>query len=226
MGFHRRLRTRSGHVLAFTTLIATTTAALAVGIAPAVAAPAALDGNGYPAPYLDDEAPDGAVSADLSTPAGRMVWDLTDGHHERVLAELPDSFVETMGYRPGVEDGYPVDADGDCSSPIPMPDRFDRLCRTHDFGYDVLRFAEQQGHPLGGWARRRLDGQLIDRMHASCSSPLCDLAAVAAAGGLRLNTWRQYDGPPAPNESTVRIVSTAVERGWATLTVDLPKAVR
>ncbi|AZG48825.1 hypothetical protein D7316_05446 [Gordonia insulae] len=159
-----------------------------------------------------------ATPDDLATPAGRVVWELTGPHPESVFHSLPKSFSTQLGYRPRLAGGYPVDPTGDCSSPIALPRRFDDLCRTHDFGYDVLRFASRDGHPLGGWARLRLDRMLIQRMHASCSSPICDAAAALAEVGLRVNTWRQFDGAPTPAESPIEIVSSGVGRGWADLT--------
>ncbi|MYR05022.1 hypothetical protein GTV32_01115 [Gordonia sp. SID5947] len=155
--------------------------------------------------------------ADLATPAGRLVWDLTSGHPDRAARELPKQFTADLGYRPQIVAGYPVNPRGGCSSPVTLPRRFEVLCRSHDFGYDVLRFAAETGHPLGGWARLRLDQMLVDRMHASCTSPFCDAAATATELGLRLNTWRQYDGPPTAVESATQIVSSGVGRGWADL---------
>ncbi|MDY6807399.1 MAG: hypothetical protein SW127_00105 [Actinomycetota bacterium] len=154
---------------------------------------------------------------DISTPAGRIVWDLTSGRPERAAAEVPAEFSAAFGYRPQLRAGYPVDPHGGCSSPIPLPHRFEVLCRAHDFGYDVLRFADRSGHRLGGWARLRLDRMLIERMRAACTSPACQLAATAAELGLRVNTWRQFDGPPTADESTAEIVTSGVGRGWAVL---------
>lgn len=154
---------------------------------------------------------------DLDTPAGRVVQDLTNGHEADVTRELPADFATVMGYRPLMEDGYPVNPTGGCSSPVTLPRGFEVLCRSHDFGYDVLRFAARTDHPLGGWARLRLDRMLVDRMHASCSTPWCQAAASAADMGLRLNTWRQYDGPPTAVESASQILSSGVGRGWADL---------
>lgn len=154
---------------------------------------------------------------DLATSAGRIVWDLTNGRQSRVFAELPPDFTATFGYRPQLDAGYPTAPHGECSSPIPLPQRFEVLCRSHDFGYDVLRMAARSGHRLGGWARLRLDRMLIERMRAVCTSAVCQLAATAADLGLRVNTWRQFDGPPTPDESTADLVTSGVGRMWAAL---------
>lgn len=133
------------------------------------------------------------------------------------MAHLPASFRSVMGYRPVVErmrDGsYPVNPHGGCSSPVPLPSRFEPFCRTHDFGYDLLRYADRIGRPLGGWARLGLDAMLVRRMAASCGGPLCTASARAARIALRINTWRQFDGAPIPRESVVRIVASLGERG-------------
>lgn len=137
------------------------------------------------------------------------------------LTTLPAGFIATMGYRPVIEamrDGrFPANPNGSCSSPIPLPARFEPLCRTHDFGYDLLRYASSTGHPLGGWARLALDTMLIDRMTASCTDPLCWAAAHLAQAALGINTWRQYDGAPARGETTLDVVAGVGRRGAETV---------
>ncbi|MCF3937882.1 MULTISPECIES: hypothetical protein [Gordonia] len=183
---------------------------LGVGYGPASAHPSTV--HAAREPTASAPAPE-----DLTSTAGRIVWHLTSGRQYRAAAETPSGFVAMFGYRPQMQAGYPVDPAGGCSSPIALPQRFEVLCRSHDFGYDVLRFADRTGHRLGGWARLRLDRMLVQRMHTACTSPLCQAAATAADLGLRLNTWRQFDGPPAPTESTAAIVTSGVGRGWAAL---------
>ncbi|WP_330506095.1 hypothetical protein [Gordonia prachuapensis] len=197
---NRRLRLTLVLLLSVTTLLGAT-------VATSQAQPALAGHDG-----LIEFAPD---SADLATPAGRIVWDLTTDRHDRAAEHLPAGFAAEFGYRPEVDRGYPINPGGGCSSPVPLPDRFEILCRTHDFGYDVLRFADRSGMRLGGWARLRLDRMLVERMHASCTSPICHIAATAADLGLRLNTWRQFDGPPGSPESAAEIMSSGLGRGWA-----------
>ncbi|NMM88327.1 hypothetical protein B2J88_28925 [Rhodococcus sp. SRB_17] len=117
----------------------------------------------------------------------------TDG-----VATVPSDFAEFSGYSPVVVDGYLANPNGDCSSPIPLPDEFDSACKAHDLGYDLLRYAHSRGAELGPWARQALDDQLDRRMHDACDgrvSPasrsycfsMADIAATAVNG----NSWRQ-----------------------------------
>ncbi|MEO9327378.1 hypothetical protein [Gordonia aurantiaca] len=152
---------------------------------------------------------------DAGDPYAKVVRALTGSHPQHALEILPAGFAEVMGYRPALANGVPINPDGDCSSPIPLPDRFTSLCRTHDFGYDLLRAADASGHPLDAWARLALDRMLIDRMHETCTDPLCHAAAQAARIGLAWNTWRQAGGPPAAGESIPRLVTTTFERAFA-----------
>ncbi|NDK91351.1 hypothetical protein GYA93_17450 [Gordonia desulfuricans] len=168
-----------------------------------LAVPAGARSPGSPTP---------TAHADEVSPAARTVQVLTGPDPAATLDALPADFVAVMGYLPVTADGYPTDPGGDCSSPVPMPDRFEPLCRTHDFGYDLLRYAERTGHPLGGWARLAIDAMLVARMHAECDGLFCAMAAESARIGLGVNTWRQYDGPPAPAEDAGDITATMLVR--------------
>lgn len=130
---------------------------------------------------------------------------LTGAHPESALRLLPADFPALMGYRPVISAGLPIHPGGGCSSPVPLPGRFEPLCRSHDFGYDVLRYAALRGAPVKAGARSRLDAALVRAMHRSCSNPLCHLTAEAGRAGLAVNTWRQRGGPPVP------------ESGWTIL---------
>ncbi|WP_238420009.1 hypothetical protein [Gordonia sp. 'Campus'] len=153
-----------------------------------------------------------APPADAANPYAATVVALSGPRPSAAVAVLPRSFALTQGYSPDIVDGYPIDPEGDCSSPVPLPADFTPLCRTHDFGYDLLRAAERDGEPLGPWARVALDRMLINRMYAACGSPGCAAAATAARMGLAWNTWRQRGGPPAGNESITALVTTTLER--------------
>ena len=153
-----------------------------------------------------------APAADATNPYAAVVVALVGPHPATALASLPPSFVAAQGYSPPVVDGYPVDPGGDCSSPVPLPEHFTPLCRTHDLGYDLLRAAQRNGKPLGAWARIALDRMLIDRMYASCRTAACTTATHGARIGLAWNTWRQYGGPPARGESLSALVHTTIER--------------
>lgn len=153
-----------------------------------------------------------APAADATNPYAAVVVALVGPHPATALTSLPPSFVVAQGYSPRIVDGYPIDPDGDCSSPVPLPPHFTPLCRTHDLGYDLLRAAQRNGKPLGAWARIALDRMLIDRMYASCRTVACTTATHGARIGLAWNTWRQYGGPPARGESLSALVHTTVER--------------
>lgn len=159
--------------------------------------------------------PDVGTSGDRAT--ADVVTALVGDDPAHALVRLPAAFASTMGYVPVVEqmsDGrYPANPRGSCSSPVPLPQRFESLCRTHDLGYDLLRYAQRAGHPLGGWARTELDAMLIRRMVASCGDDVCVASARVAQVALALNTWRQYDGPPSTGESTGDVVTGIVARG-------------
>ncbi|GAB99432.1 hypothetical protein GONAM_09_00780 [Gordonia namibiensis NBRC 108229] len=149
---------------------------------------------------------------DADNPYAAAVVALTGPVPSTMMDVLPTTFDAHMGYIPTVVSGVPVDPDGDCSSPVPLPDRFTPLCRTHDLGYDLLRAAAADGRPLGSWARFALDRMLIDSMQRSCSNPVCDAAARIARVGLAWNTWRQYGGAPTQQETIPQLVSTTVDR--------------
>ena len=139
------------------------------------------------------------------SPAAQTILVLTGDHPDRAAAVVPAGFAAMLGYRPMVSGGLTINPTGSCSSPISLPDRFEPFCRAHDFGYDLLRYADRSGRPLGGWARRTLDQTLIRQMHASCSAPACHAAAETARAGLGLNSWRQHFGPPTRSESILSI---------------------
>jgi hypothetical protein len=96
-----------------------------------------------------------------------------------------------------------IQPDGECSGPAGDTEwDFGLACRAHDLGYDLLRYAEQKGQPLGPEARRMIDARLDSDMHAQCdanprgSGSECHAVAQLYAGGLKFNSWRQRWGPP------------------------------
>ncbi|MDH2456697.1 hypothetical protein QDW14_09500 [Corynebacterium bovis] len=88
----------------------------------------------------------------------------------RAASWLTPDLVRDLGYEPTVADGHPENPGGGCSSPVPLPARFEPACRTHDLGYDLLRVAGRRGEPVPPAIRRGLDRQLADRMHAACDA--------------------------------------------------------
>ena len=135
------------------------------------------------------------------SPAAQTILVLTGDHPDRAAVAVPAGFAAVMAYHPVVSGGLTINPDGSCSSPVPLPSRFEPFCRAHDFGYDLLRYADRSGRPLGGWARRALDQTLVRQMHAACTSTACHAAAETARAGLGLNSWRQRFGPPTRSES-------------------------
>lgn len=143
---------------------------------------------------------DAAGPAADTTPAAAAVRTLTD---TAAAPQLPRDFGAVTGYRPAVIDGILVAPQGSCSSPVPLPAEFDTPCKAHDLGYDLLRYAQHSGHPLGGWARRDLDRALADRMLSACrhrQDPMaragCTTLAGIAATAVDLNSRRQGYGVP------------------------------
>lgn len=146
-----------------------------------------------------------AQAADFAptlTPAAVAVRALASGAPE-AAATIPSDFQVVTGYRPEMVDGLPAAPHGSCSSPVPLPVEFEPACKAHDLGYDLLRYAEHHGGPLGPWARQVLDRTLADRMRVACAhrpDPLsrarCVAMAEVATVAVDLNSRRQGYGLP------------------------------
>ncbi|GGF27636.1 hypothetical protein [Williamsia phyllosphaerae] len=156
---------------------------------------------------------DAAVRLGDDTPAGAAIAALTGPDPERALALIPSGFATTMGYRPVVDLGVPANPGGGCSSPIALPAAFDGPCKTHDLGYDLLRYSADTDQPLGQWARRALDSQLVRRMHGSCPADSCWAAADIAAAGVKANSERQADGVPR-SETRTQVFTSVIRWLW------------
>ena len=129
--------------------------------------------------------------------AARLVSSLIE--KRATLANVPTSFDSNLGYRPVAEAGTLVDPNGGCSTPGRIsPASFDTACRTHDLGYDVLRFAEVDGDRLGAWARFDLDLRLYADMLEPCETVRCQATAAAYYTAVTANSIRQ--GYKAPTE--------------------------
>ncbi|MEV0710871.1 hypothetical protein [Nocardia aurea] len=148
----------------------------------------------------------GAVTVDRppaveNTSATRAVAAIT-GSGTGAFA-LPDDFTSVFGYRPSTIDGLLVNPGGDCSSPVPLPAEFDIACKAHDLGYDLLRYADLRGEPLGPWARQAIDATLDLRMRQACADRTgtvgrarCRTMADIADVAVDLNSRRQHYGAP------------------------------
>ncbi|MEV3960862.1 hypothetical protein AB0M34_08175 [Nocardia sp. NPDC050193] len=119
------------------------------------------------------------------------------------VAAIPADFRAVAGYAPARVDGMLVAPHGSCSSPVALPTEFATACQAHDLGYDLLRYADRTGAPLGPWARQELDRALAERMHTACaqrpellSRARCAVMAEAAEIAVDLNSMRQDYGVP------------------------------
>lgn len=139
------------------------------------------------------------------SPAAAAVHELVTGTAEEALAAVPADFADLRGYRPVIEDGRLVRADGDCSSPVTLPESFTALCQEHDYGYDLLRYAAQADQPLGRWARGAIDEHFAADLPTLCeggpAGASCRRMATLAVAGVELNSLRQGDA--VPEESTL-----------------------
>ncbi|MGI5504866.1 phospholipase A2 [Lentzea sp. CA-135723] len=121
---------------------------------------------------------------------------------------LPGDFAKEMGRDPKTitaPDGTlrVVDKDGGCSGPAGDTEwDFSAACRAHDLGYDLLRYADHKGDPLGPQARKALDDRLAADLHTQCrlnprgAEQSCQAVATTYALGLQFNSWRQRWGAP------------------------------
>ncbi len=126
------------------------------------------------------------------------------------LRAVPADFSAVMRYAPvpvRMADGIVRLAKpaGACSAPGGggRPFGFERVCKVHDYGYDLLRYANATGQVLTGEARRQLDGMFAHDLHAQCRATRhgiaglgCDAVAEAFAAGVSFNSWRQHYGNP------------------------------
>ena len=146
----------------------------AAGQAPAVATPV---GRGPAA---------AAVTALTTAPAGRDP-----------LVAVPGDFPAVMGYMPvpaRMADGTVRLAKpaGACSAPGGgAPFGFEQVCKVHDYGYDLLRYAHAGGQRLTAEARRQLDAMFDWDLHARCQ-------AKSLGGDSLRGTWTFTAGSQVP----------------------------
>ncbi|MFG1639954.1 phospholipase [Amycolatopsis sp. NPDC049252] len=158
------------------------------------------------------------------------------GPHPDALALLPKDFTALSGVTPGsmpARDGTvrAVHVDGGCSTPWGDDNtKWDYAvpCKAHDLGYDLLRYADRKGHPLGPEVREALDDRLSYDMHHACdlnpmdSAGTCRVVASFYSAGLVVNSWHQRWGPPVgdpigPMVAGVLVIACLLVfrlRGW------------
>jgi hypothetical protein len=132
------------------------------------------------------------------------------------LHTAPADFARVMGYTPAVgrlADGTErrINPNGSCSVPGEgRPFDFAVACQAHDFGYDLLRYAQRKGQSLPGEARGELDQQLTQDLHTQCSADsaaaTCDATVTVFAAAVGFNSWRQLSGPPVDASGMTRTV--------------------
>ncbi|TLW92071.1 phospholipase [Saccharomonospora piscinae] len=151
-------------------------------------------------------------SATGSNPAAeRAVEALLDPRRSaEALALLPPDFAAITRVEAATEralDGTirAVHVGGGCSAPWGDDStrwNFGTPCRSHDLGYDLLRYAERKGEPLAPELRESLDHRLSADMAATCDAnplgthSLCRSVASVYTAGLVANSWYQRWGPP------------------------------
>ncbi|HEX8825908.1 MAG TPA: hypothetical protein VF794_38715 [Archangium sp.] len=121
----------------------------------------------------------------------------------------PADFEKVMGYKPvQVETKHGTrmqDPHGSASAPGGIgPDQdFDPMAKTHDYGYDLLRYYGRKGQPLGPDARKAADAQFRQDLfhHANDKKGLKNrwesrFWAQAYSVAVELNSKRQNYGVP------------------------------
>ncbi|MGO1640676.1 MAG: hypothetical protein ACTH0P_12025 [Candidatus Corynebacterium faecigallinarum] len=181
----RRPRTLAARIA---TAAAATATAVTVAMVPVLGSVAAAPAQDAPASVVGTVGAVGAVAAAKSLAAG-----------ERGTSYMSPELVAELGYTPGVQNGLAMNPEGDCSSPVTLPESFEPACQTHDLGYDLLRVAERTGEQIPGGLRASLDRQMADQMRGSCRAgggAGCRAMAVVAHVGVGVNTMRQGNGAP------------------------------
>lgn len=138
------------------------------------------------------------------------------GDHGKLMQEYltgarppPADFEKVMGYKPYViqtKHGPRMqDPHGDASAPGKIgPDKeFDPAAKTHDYGYDLLRYYARKGTPLKPEARKAADAQFRKDLfdYANDQKGLGDRWKFRAwaqiyATAVELNSRVQNYGPP------------------------------
>ncbi|MFY0562632.1 hypothetical protein ACN28E_02215 [Archangium lansingense] len=138
------------------------------------------------------------------------------GNHGTLMREYltgarppPADFEQVMGYKPyaiQTKHGQRMqDPHGDASAPGKIgPDKeFDPMAKTHDYGYDLLRYYAKKGTPLGPEARKAADALFREDLfhYANAQKGLGNRIKFKAwaqiyATAVELNSRRQGYGPP------------------------------
>lgn len=135
---------------------------------------------------------------------GKYMHDMLTG-----AAPIPADFQRVMGYTPvRVETKHGTrmqDPNGDVSSPggIGPTEEFLPAAKTHDLGYDLLRYFGRIGQPLGPEARKAADAQFREDCfheanddHSGLDKWRARTWAQIYATAVELNSRRQNYGVP------------------------------
>jgi len=154
---------------------------------------------------------------DDSREAAQVVTSLVDG--SATLASVPANFKEEIGYQPVAAAGALVNPSGGCSTPGGIgPESFDTACRVHDFGYDMLRYAEGTSPRLGAWARFDLDQHLYADLLQTCDTVTCRGTATVYYTAVTVNSIRQGYVAPTTEPAIPWVVVAVVVVGLAMVT--------
>jgi hypothetical protein len=144
---------------------------------------------------------------------------------------MPADFPAVMGYRPTIARwsgrNEPTRSDGACSSPFGGTGyHFTDDCKRHDLGYDLLRYANDKGQPLGPWARKAIDAHFDRQTHHGCHDLGCTITADVYTAVVRFNSWRQGYGTPRFEPLSALLAPVAAGLAAALLLGALPLSER
>ena len=140
---------------------------------------------------------------------------------------MPNDFPAVMGYARagahGRRDRPLAKPTGACSAPGgDAPFGFEQVCKVHDYGYDLLRYAHAGGQRLTAEARRQLDAMFDRDLHARCQATRpglarlgCHLLAEGFTAVVSVNSWRQHYGNPTRESLPGWSLGLAIDRGRA-----------
>ncbi len=169
----------------------------------------------------------GVADATERSVAADAVRAATSDSADDLAASPPAGFAAVMGYEPALVEVAGehrlVDESGDCSTPTGDTSfDFGVACQAHDYGYDLLRYAERTGQPLGQWARAAIDAQFSADIQQRCDTYdgaaefSCDRTADAYAAAVRFNSWRQSYGVPGGESAGSWFASLFIAIGRST----------
>ncbi len=134
---------------------------------------------------------------EIGHPQAALAIRAVTAHQPNAAVQLPADFRAVMGYLPTIERNRPIRADGGCSSPFGGTQyHFTADCKQHDLGYDLLRYADLKGQPLGEWARKAVDHRFAEQTRSRCGGFGCQIASGFYTAMVDFNSWRQGYGTP------------------------------